>query len=238
MPVIKLPPGWKDADKKLAEQIGRNLRTNERSHITLPPMWDIMFAKLEGQPVDCMKSIEHHNLMIMSNVLAPFLTSPGVKEDELTTFYKATRYVADTVADTLNRYVIRDLVDINYSRVKYPELKARRIGEWEDARTQSFTLRNYVGAGLIIPDQTLEAHLREENDLPEIDFETREPLQIGGNQDPNANVDPNGGGTIPPGGAPNAANPPAPPRVGGPRQAAPNPGTPRRNGGNDRSRGK
>lgn len=233
VPVIKLPPGWKDPDKKLAEQIGRNLRTNERSHITLPPMWDIMFAKLEGQPVDCLPSIEHHNNMIMVNVLAPFLTSSGIKKESLETFYKGTRYIADTIADCMNRWVIKDLCELNYSRVKCPTLKARRIGEWEDARTQSFTLRNYVGAGLLVPDQTLEAHLREENDLPEIDFDTREPLQIGGTADPNANVQPGTAGS-----APNQANPPTPPRVGTPRQAPPNPGSPKHNGGNDRSGGK
>jgi hypothetical protein len=233
VPVIKLPPGWKAADKRLAEQIGRNLRTNERSHIILPPMWEIMFAKLEGQPVDCLASIEHHNLMIMTNVLAPFLTSPSVKKESLETFYKGTRYVAETIADTMNRYVIQPLVDINYSRVKYPELKVKRIGEWEDARTQSFTLRNYVGAGLLVPDETLEAYLREENDLPEIDFDTREPLQVGGPADPNANTQPGTAGS-----APNEANPPKPARTGLPRQGKPNANQPQHNGGNDRSGGK
>lgn len=235
VPVIKLPPGWKREDKILAEQIGRNLRTNERSHIILPPMWDIMFAKLEGQPVDCLGSIEHHNMMIMTNVLAPFLTSSSVKKESLETFYKGTRYIAETIADTMNRYVIQPLVDINYSRVKYPELKVKRIGEWEDARTQSFTLRNYVGAGLIVPDKTLEAYLRDENDLPEIDEETREPLQIGSATDPNANVQAGAPGA--PGSAPNAANPPKPARTGPPRQGPASPGSPRHNGGNDRSGG-
>src|SRR6202000_3063401 len=64
VPVIQMPPGWKKADKDLAEKIGRNLRTNEKAHIVLPPMWNILFAKLEGQPVDCLPSIEHHNQMI------------------------------------------------------------------------------------------------------------------------------------------------------------------------------
>lgn len=232
VPIIKLPPGWKDADKKLAERIGRNLRTNERSHVTLPPMWEILFAELEGQPVDCIKSIEHHNMMIMANVLAPFLTSPNTRKESLETFYKGTRYVAECVADVMNRFVIEPLIELNFSRVRAPKLKVRRIGEWEDARTQSFTLRNYVGAGLILPDEVLEKHLREENDLPEIDFDTRvEPIAP---QDPSQ--DPNAPG--PAGNDPNTVQPAKPPRVGPPRQGAPTARPPASNAGRDQSGGK
>jgi len=229
VPVIKMPPGWKADDKKLAEQIGRNLRTNERSHITLPPMWEIYFAKLEGQPVDSLPSIQHHNEMIMVNVLAPFLTATNTKKESLETFYKGTRYVAECVADTMNRYVIKDLVEMNYSKVKLPKLKVRRIGEWEDARTQSFTLRNYVGASLIRPDDVLEKYLREENDLPEIDYDTRQ--EVIAPQDPNQ--DPNG--QVPTDNNVKAAQPPT---VGPPRQGKPTADKPNTNAGRDKSGGK
>jgi hypothetical protein len=229
VPIIKMPPGWKREDKLIAEQIGRNLRTNERSHIVLPPNWEVLFAKLEGQPVDCLPSIEHHNNMIMANVLAPFLTAVNTKKESLETFYKATRYVAECVADTMNRFVIADLIKINYSRVKMPTLKARRIGEWEDARTQSFTLRNYVGAGLIVPDETLEKHLREENDLPDIDFDTRQELVTLTPQDPNADASNSSSNNVQPAG---------PPNVGPPRQGPPSPKSPRPNAGRDASGGK
>jgi hypothetical protein len=173
VPVIKLPPGFSREDKNLAEELGRNLRTNERAHVTLPPNWELTFAKLEGQPVDSMKSIDHHNQMIMANVLAPFLTEADQKKEGLLTFLKATRYVADTVSDTFNHHIIPDLIEFNWTRVKNPKLRARRIGEEEDQRTMSFTLRNYVGAGLIIPDENTEAFLREEMDLPPADPDTR-----------------------------------------------------------------
>lgn len=220
VPVIKLPPGFSPEDKRLAENMGRNLRTNERAHVVLPPNWELFFAKLEGQPVDCLKSIDHHNLMIMTNVLAPFLTEVGIDKESLETFYKATRYVATTVADTFNTHCIPDLVDYNYSRAKYPRLTVRRIGEWEDQRTQSFTLRNYVGAGLLRPDETLETFLRDENDLPPIDFETRQEAPT-----------PQGV----PGEEANVPNEPEPPRVGPPRQARASANSPRANAGRDRS---
>jgi hypothetical protein len=224
-----MPPGWTPKDRTAAESIGRNLRTNEKAHIVLPPMWEIMFAKLEGQPVDCLPSIEHHNMMIMANVLAPFVVDSSIHKESLETFYKATRYVAETVADTMNRHVIKQLIEINFSRVKAPTLKVRRIGEWEDARTQSFTLRNLVGAGLLRPDDVLEAHLREENDLPEIDFETRQEIPVAP-QDPNA-----GEGEA--GSESNTPAPPKPSRAGPPRQGPASAQPPRGNGGVDRSGG-
>lgn len=172
VPVIKIPAGASAADKSLAEELGRNMRTNERAHITLPPNWEFMFAKLEGQPVDCMPSIAHHNEQIMSNILAFFSKDPNAKEDAMNMFYKGTRYVALTIAETMNRYVIKQLVDFNYKRGKYPKLRARRIGENEDLRTWSFAYRNLVGAGSIIPDDELERFIRLEMDLPPMDKST------------------------------------------------------------------
>jgi hypothetical protein len=169
IPVIKLPPGFSRTDKLLAEDMGRNLRTNDRSHIVLLPNWEIMFAKVEGQMVDCMKSVEHHDGAIMANVLGMWIKEPTAKSDSLDMFMKSTRYIAATIVDCMNRWVIRELVDKNFKLGqgrKYPELVCRRIGEWEDLRTQSFTIRNLVGAGVIEPDDVLEASMREELDMP------------------------------------------------------------------------
>lgn len=220
VPVIKLPPGFGKEDKAIAENLGRNLRTNERAHVTLPPMWELTFAKLEGQPVDCMKSIEHHNEMILMNVMADF--KGNAKEDTLTLYYKATRYIADIVTDTINHHVIPDLVKMNFARGKLPKLRARRIGEAEDMRTMSFTLRNLVGANLIRPDDKLEEFLRRETDLPPVDEETiRLPAPkaaVGGKE-------------------PNTPSEPKAPVAGLPRQAAPNARGPQANAGRDSSGG-
>lgn len=228
VPVIKMPAGFTEPDRKLAEDLGRNLRTNERAHVVLPPNWTLEFAKLEGQPVDCLPSIGHHNDQIMANILAPFYKDPTAKEDSMNMFYKATRYIASTIADTFNRYVIKQLVDFNFSRGSYPTLRARRIGENEDLRTWSFAFRNLVGANAVIPDDELEAFLRIELDLPPADPKTKrlpkalQPTPAPG--DPGAPIDP-------------SVNT-KPPRVGMPRQKDKPPvGTPQQNAGSDRSGG-
>lgn len=169
IPIIKLPMGFGPDDKALAEDLGRNLRTNERAHIVLPPGWEVLFAKVEGQMVDCMKSIEHHDMAIMANVLGAWLKDPKTQSDTLDMFLKSTRYIATVIADITTRYVIRELVDLNFKlgpEREYPELVCRRIGEWQDLRTQSFTVRNLVGAGVIEPDDVLEDTFREELDMP------------------------------------------------------------------------
>lgn len=228
VPIIKLPLGYSAEDKAMAEDLGRNLRTNERAHIAIPMNWEVGFAKLEGQPVDCMTSIEHHNDQIMVNILAMFYKDPAAKEDAMTMFYKATRYIATTIADTMNRHVIKQLVDFNYSRGKYPHLRVRRIGEWEDIRTASFATRNYIGAGALRPDDKLEEFLRQELDLPPMDLETvRLPLtpQVPGGDQPSNTTDP--------------SKSVKPPRVGPPRQkTSPPGGNPAGNAGTDRSGGK
>lgn len=175
IPVIKLPLGWSTDDKKKADELGRNLRTNERAHVVLPPNWELLFAKVEGQMVDCMKSIEHHDMAIMANVLSAWIKEPTAKSDSLDMSMKSTRYIAAVVVDVFNRWVVKELVDKNFRLGpdrEYPKLVCRRVGEQEDLRTNSFTLRNFVGAGIIEPDDPLEEQLREELDLPPKDFAT------------------------------------------------------------------
>lgn len=171
VPVIKLPPGFNNTDKQLANEMGRNLRTNERAHIVLPPNWELIFAKLEGHVVNAIESIKMHDSAIRENVIATFAgrESGSGNEEDQDMFLKATRFIADTVCDTFNMYAIPQLVEYNFSRVGMPKLRVRRIGEQADWRTLSFAVRNLIGSGVIVPDDKLEAHLREEMDLPMAD---------------------------------------------------------------------
>jgi hypothetical protein len=227
IPIIKLPMSYTNKDKLLAEELGRNLRTNERAHVVLPPMWEILFAKLEGQPVDALKSIDYHDMQMQKNVLAPFMNGGGGagKDDDKTMFLKSTRYIADIVVDVFNKYAIPQLVDYNWTRVKYPKLRARRIGEQADWRTMSFAIRNMVGAGIIRPDDELEANIRDEMDLPEADVETTRITNT-----PQA---PGAGGSQPGGPKLPQPSPAKPPR----QQPLPPGGVGRSNAGTDRSGG-
>lgn len=233
IPIIKLPLNFTDDDRVLADELGRNLRTNERAHVVLPPNWAIEFAQFTGrQAVNAIASIEHHDEQIAKNVLATFLGSgQSTKEEDQSLFLKGTRFIADVVLDTINNHAIPQLIDYNWGRHGngYPRLRARRIGEQADWRTMSFAVRNYVGAGIIRPDDKLEAAIRDEMGLPPIDEATIR--QAATPQQP--------GGPPAPGGAPdpNAPQPPKPPKAGPPRQGPPSSKPPQGNGGRDKSGG-
>jgi hypothetical protein len=232
VPIIKLPQNYSPNDRRIAENLGRNLRTNERAHIVLPPGWEVEFAKLQGQPVDAMKSIEYHDKQIQKNILAPFMNEGG-KETEQDLFLKASRYTADIVQGVFNTYCIPQLVNYNWAKVKaYPKLMVRQIGEAEAMRTLSFAVRNYVGAGVITPDETLENFIREATDLPPVDMATRREVLTP--QDPNAEDEEGEEGEED---KKDPGKNVKPPKAGPPRQSKPKP-APTNKGGNDRSGGK
>jgi hypothetical protein len=178
VPIIKLPPNYGDNDMRVADQIGRNLRVNEKAHVVLPPLWEIAWAKIEGYPVNPVDSIDHHNKMIRENILASLIiheTGRAATQMDFDFFAKACQVVADIVRDTFNLYYIPKLIDYNYTRVGYPKLKY-----WfaPNIRDLSFALRNFVGADLMRPDDKLEAFLRELGGMPQRDEPTDRVLAL------------------------------------------------------------
>jgi len=202
IPVIKLPVGFSSRDKDMANNLGRNLRTNERAHVVLPPNWDLFFAKLEGHVVNALESVDHHNKMIRENVLGNWIDESGNSETKMLMFLKATRFIADIICSVHNKHFIPELIDYNFPDANgmYPQLKARRIGEYEDWRQMSFALRNMIGSQVIRPDDDLEVAMRDEMDLPIADPDTarevatpQAPGQSGrSRQNPNPKVGPPG----------------------------------------------
>jgi hypothetical protein len=94
----------------------------------------------------------------------------GPNDQDTEMFLKATRYIADIIRDVYNKYCIPQLINWNFGPQEgYPELRVRRIGDAVDWRTTSFAIRNFVGSGIIIPDEELEKWVRAEMDLPKPD---------------------------------------------------------------------
>jgi hypothetical protein len=233
VPIITLPPGYSKADLATAQQLGRNLRTNERAHIVVPPLWEVAFAKLEGHVVDAIKSIEHHNKEIEKNILGVFLEGGGKDEDQIM-FLKATRFIADIVCEIFNCYLVPKIVDYNFVRASYPKLRARRIGEQADWRTISFAIRNLIGAGALVPDDRMERYLRSEMDLPFADPATARTVA----KPQGAPVGAAGVSAAAVAQAQPGVAPPGSPQAGPPRQAPPSTGAPSKNAGRDASGGR
>jgi phage gp29-like protein len=173
-PVITLPAGYKDKDKTAALELVRNIRTNEHGGAVVPPQWNLAFLELPGQPVDVMRSIEHHNGAIMLNTMTQFLllglegtgggrATSGSHQDM---FNKSLRYVANQICDAINLYCVPYLVGYNFTTDKFPKLRARNLGETKDLQQWASAIGNLVKNGVINYTPELEEWARAIVDAP------------------------------------------------------------------------
>jgi hypothetical protein len=186
-PILHLPPTANTADITTGLALVSNIRTNERAGAVLPAGWELGFADLPGQPVDVMQSIEHHNGMIMLNVMVQFLmlgmggegggrATAGSHQDMFT---KSLRYLANLICDMFNLYVIPQLVAYNYKTDSFPQLKVRNIGETKDLQQWASGLSSLAAQNLITLDLPTEQWVRSKIDAP---------LKLGEKQTPEANA--------------------------------------------------
>lgn len=177
IPVLKIPKGATDTDKQEAENIMENLRSTEQTYVILPgDDWHFEFADLKaGTQSKMEESIAHHNREISKNILAQFLElwatgggSYALSEDQSDLFLISLSAIARQIAETLNRDLIKQLVDLNFTlweNQTYPKLKFNKL--WDvDYTKLSSSLATLAGAGVIKPDNDLEDHIRTVFDLP------------------------------------------------------------------------
>lgn len=173
-PTVELPAGYKQADKTAALELVQNIRTNEFGGAVLPPKWSLKFLELPGQPVDVMRSIEHHNGAIMLNTMTQFLllglegsgggrATSGSHQDM---FNKSLRYVGNLICDTINLYCIPYLVGYNFDSDKFPKLRVRNIGETKDLQQWASAMANLKAQGLINYTPETEVWVRTIVDAP------------------------------------------------------------------------
>ena len=111
------------------------------------------------------ESIAHHNREISKNILAQFLElwatgggSYALSEDQSDLFLISLSAIARQIAETLNRDLIKQLVDLNFTLAEnqtYPKLKFNKLGE-VDYEKLSSSLSTLASAGIIKPDNDLE----------------------------------------------------------------------------------
>lgn len=92
--------------------------------------------------------------------------SKALSEDQSDLFLLSLGAVAKQIADTVNRFLIPQLVDYNFDGVTtYPELKFEKIGS-VDYQKIATILSTLASSEIIHPDEDLEDHIREMLDLP------------------------------------------------------------------------
>jgi hypothetical protein len=174
VPRGKLLPGYSPADKEVLRNLLRNIRTNEEAFILQTPNVEVDFAKPEGEMVDVLGSANHHNIMILMNVMGQFLAlgaaTPGGGRATAATqtdmFMKSLKYVANQIAACVNMYLIPELVVWNFPTKNFPRLAVRNIGETRDLQMFAAALANLYAQQVVTGDPDTEAWVRRVFDMP------------------------------------------------------------------------
>lgn len=177
IPVIYMPSDADDEDRAEAQTIVDNVRSTEQTGVVMPGTkeegWLFEFADMKGgSGTNLYESIKHHNREITKVILAQFIElgntesgsrSLGESQGEL--FFQAIEFIGNYVRDMFNRYVIPELVDLNFDTEVYPVLKYRKIRkvDWEKI---SKGLKDLADSNYILPNDKTESYLRDLFDLP------------------------------------------------------------------------
>src|SRR6266576_3313806 len=171
VPDIELQPGYDAEDKKAAIEMAKNLRTNENAYIVRNPKMKVSFAELSGNLVDALVSAEHHDTMIMKNIMVQFLNmaASGGRATSATaqdTFLKSMEYIANSICDVYNLYVIPPLVAANFKTNRFPELNCKGIGQAKDLAMFASAMYNLYKANALQFDDATLLWIRETIDAP------------------------------------------------------------------------
>lgn len=175
VPRGKLLAGYDNEDKEYLINVLRNLRTNENAFFVENPKFEISFAEVPGNVVDALESAQHHDTMIMKNIMVQFLNagmdnSGGGRSTSATafdTFLKAMGYIAHSCCDIYNMYVIPPLVSHNFKTSKFPKLNVRGIGQTRDLAMFASAMLNLWKAGALDMDEPTKQWIRKMIDAPQ-----------------------------------------------------------------------
>jgi phage gp29-like protein len=177
LPFFKKPNGATPKDVAEMRKLMRNLRSNEESYLEIPMGWEVGLVEMKAQAIkDAEPMISHHDRQITKNVLAQFLElgssggsgSRALSEDHSDLFLLSEEAVAKHIQEVVQKDLIKELVDYNFTVDCYPELHHGQIGI-VDYQKLSASLQQLSGAKMITTNYELEKYLRKTMKLPEIE---------------------------------------------------------------------
>lgn len=184
VPVIYIPSTASEQDKEEVKKILKNFKTNQQTGIVIP--WskedgrEFTFADLnKGGDTKLLESIKYHDRNIVKTVLAQWIElgateswSRSLGESQGNIFLNAMEAFGKVITDTINRFLIPELVDLNFNDVqRYPELSFTKIGD-NQILAMTDAIIWYVNAWVLTLDDELERFMRENLQLPPRDLES------------------------------------------------------------------
>jgi hypothetical protein len=167
----------KEKDKML--EIVTNVRANEKAWIVMPWSkndWRLFeFADLKSwQDSWLAEAIKRHDSAISDIMLWLFIKlgwewktgSYWMAESQISFFILWLEAIAKHICSVINKYLIPELVDMNFDTENYPKISYWEIGS-VDINKVVTSASSLVSAWLLTPDETTEQYLRKLIDLPE-----------------------------------------------------------------------
>lgn len=187
IPVITLPKEYGEAEKRLAEEMAKNLKSNEKSYIVLPSEeWKFIIATPTGNPQgqSIESAIKHHGNSILISTLATFLSlgtndtgSLALSRDQSSFYLKHVEDKCAYFAEQMTEQVIRRLVYVNFGpNAEVPKLKFAPLGDI-DFTAMSGTLKTLIEASLIDPSPKMKQFVSKVFKLPEVTDDEREQME-------------------------------------------------------------
>jgi hypothetical protein len=175
VPAVKLPHGHNDADVTRAENILKNLRAHEEGYLLEYDDMEVEFKDMKAHTTrDPSKTMMYHNRQIVLSVLAQFLDlgsgatgSRALSEDHTNLFLQSLEAIANSFVDVVNKFAIKELVDLNFDGVEiYPELDYNGISR-VDVDKLSTAYQRFTQSGGLKPTKGDDQYVRELLGLPE-----------------------------------------------------------------------
>lgn len=183
IPKINIPSMASADDKRAALDIVENFKGNEQSGIVLP--WSeadwrkAEFMDLKAWDTTNMQaSIDYHNRQIFLCAMAQWMelgnTQSGsfsLGQDQSSFFLMSMESYAKLICDTINRYLIPELVGYNFNVERFPQLRFKTLTKQSFEKTATI-ISTLIGSGALVADDKLESYLRDMADLPPADVDT------------------------------------------------------------------
>jgi hypothetical protein len=177
LPIIKVPAGSGDKELDFVEKILEDMRSHEKGYAIEPEGFEIRTLELSNTTRNPIDSIKHHDEKIATSVLAQFINlgfsasgSRALGQSFSDFFLGSLNTYSSYVSGVINRYAIRQLIELNYGQQeRYPEIACIPVAgiDFERmARSMMMLAQN----GLIWADQDLVKHVHELLGLPQPDF--------------------------------------------------------------------
>lgn len=162
---------WMEEERKSGLEVARGFRAGASAGASIPNSADLSLKGVSGELPDLDKQIRYHDEQIARSVLAHFLNlgtetgSWALGSTFADFFTQSLNATSAQIADVVQHHVIEDLVDVNWGPAEAaPRIVVDPIGREHPATAEA--LQSLSKAGVIVPDDQLEDHVRELYGLP------------------------------------------------------------------------